>query len=118
VRGVRGLAERVVARAGPSGSAKSPTTEPDTAAHLRAASRTRHHHEAHMKTPMIAGIILLVLGALVLVRGMSYAETHDVVKVGDMHITDTDSHGIPQWLGIAGVVGGVVLIGAGALKKK
>lgn len=70
-----------------------------------------------MRTSIIAGIIALALGAVVLFRGMSYTETHDAVKIGDMHITDTERHGVPQWVGIAGVVGGVVLIGAGMTKK-
>jgi len=70
-----------------------------------------------MRPSIIAGIILAVLGGIILVRGMNYRTTHDVVRVGDMHITDTDSKGVPQWVGIAGVVAGVVLVGAGASKR-
>jgi uncharacterized membrane protein len=70
-----------------------------------------------MRASIIAGIIVLALGAVILFRGLTYTETHDAVKIGDVHITDTDRHGVPQWVGIAGVVGGVVLIGAGMTKK-
>jgi drug/metabolite transporter (DMT)-like permease len=38
--------------------------------------------------------------------------------VGDVKITDTDKHGIPQWIGIVAIVGGVVLVGAGAMAKR
>jgi hypothetical protein len=70
-----------------------------------------------MRTSVIAGIIIAALGAVLLFRGMSYNTSHDVVRVGDVHVTDTDRHGIPQWVGIVAVVGGVVLIGAGAMKR-
>jgi uncharacterized membrane protein len=71
-----------------------------------------------MRSTLIAGIILLVLGAIVTFRGMSYKTTNEVARVGDVKLTDTESHGIPQWVGIAGIVGGVVLVGAGAMAKR
>jgi uncharacterized membrane protein len=71
-----------------------------------------------MRSSIIAGILLLVLGAVITFRGMSYKTTKEVAKVGDVAVTDTDKHGIPQWVGIVGIIGGVVLIGGGALTKR
>ena len=70
-----------------------------------------------MKVPMIGGIVLLAVGAFLLLNGGRYFEKHDVVKVGDIHITDTDSHPIPQWIGGALVVAGIVVVVAGAKKN-
>ncbi len=38
----------------------------------------------------IVGAALAALGAVILLRGINYKTTHDVVKIGDMHMTDTD----------------------------
>jgi drug/metabolite transporter (DMT)-like permease len=70
-----------------------------------------------MRSFLIAGILLVAIGAVILLRGISFQSTHDVVKVGDVHVTSTESQGIPQWAGIACVVGGVLLVGAGVMKK-
>jgi uncharacterized membrane protein len=71
-----------------------------------------------MRSTLIAGIIFIVLGAVITFRGMSYKTTEEVAHVGDVKITDTDKHGIPQWIGIVAIVGGVVLVGAGAMAKR
>ena len=70
-----------------------------------------------MRPSIIAGIVLVVLGGIVLLRGMNYQTTHEVARVGDLHVTDTDSTRIPQWAGIAAVVIGIGLVGAGATKR-
>ena len=69
-----------------------------------------------MRASVIAGIVLVVLGAFVLIRGGSYFETHDVVKVGDIHVTDTDRHPIPIVVGAIVGAAGLVLIASGARK--
>jgi uncharacterized membrane protein len=71
-----------------------------------------------MRSTLIAGIIFIVLGAVITFRGMSYKTTEEVAHVGDVKIMDTDKHGIPQWIGIVAIVGGVVLVGAGAMAKR
>jgi uncharacterized membrane protein len=71
-----------------------------------------------MRSTLIAGIVFIVLGAVITFRGMSYKTTEEVAHVGDVKITDTDKHGIPQWIGIVAIVGGVVLVGAGAMAKR
>lgn len=70
-----------------------------------------------MRPSMIVGVILILLGGIILVRGLTYKTTEQVAKVGDVAITDTDKHGVPQWVGIAALAGGVVIVAAGATKK-
>jgi multidrug transporter EmrE-like cation transporter len=71
-----------------------------------------------MRPPAIIGLVLLVLGVIVMVRGGSFTTKKDVLKIGDaVKITADDEHSIPSWVGIASVVAGVVLIGAGARKR-
>jgi hypothetical protein len=70
-----------------------------------------------MRPSIIAGTIIAAAGAIILLRGLSYQSTHEVMHVGDVKVTDTDSHRIPQWVGIAAVVAGLGVIGAGASKR-
>ena len=70
-----------------------------------------------MRASLILGVILVLLGGYILVRGTAILTTHDVVKLGDLHVTDTDSHPVPPWVGGAIAVAGAVLIVAGARKR-
>lgn len=48
-----------------------------------------------MKPIAIAGIGLTVIGAFVLLRGLSYGEQHNVLKVGDLKVTTEERHAVP-----------------------
>lgn len=67
-----------------------------------------------MRPLVIVGILLIALGAFVLVRGGSYTSKKDVLKVGDLKVTADEKESIPPWAGGIAIVGGVVLIAAGA----
>jgi len=70
-----------------------------------------------MRSSLIAGIVLLVLGAFVLLRGASFTSRRDVLKVGDVKVTADEKQSIPPWVGWAAVVAGVVIIGVGARQR-
>jgi hypothetical protein len=70
-----------------------------------------------MRPLILAGIVLLGLGAFVLLRGGSFTTRRDVLKVGDVKITADEQQSIPPWLGGVALVAGVVLIAAGARKR-
>jgi len=70
-----------------------------------------------MKGTTIAGIVLLVLGAFVLLRGASFSSKRDVLKVGDLKVTATEQQSIPPWIGGAVMVVGVGLLLAGTRKR-
>jgi hypothetical protein len=68
---------------------------------------------------LIAGIILLIAGIWVTVGNGSYKQTDTVAKLGPAKIEATHTKAIPQWLGIAGiVVGGLLVVGGIASKKR
>jgi hypothetical protein len=70
-----------------------------------------------MKTASLAGIVLIVLGIVGLIyQGVSYTKRKDVLDVGPIHATK-DTHEtipIPPVLGGLALVGGIVLLVAGA----
>jgi len=70
-----------------------------------------------MRQLIIAGIVILGLGAFVLLRGASFTSRHDVLKVGDVKITADEQQSVPPWVGGAAMLVGVALIVAGARKR-
>jgi drug/metabolite transporter (DMT)-like permease len=73
-----------------------------------------------MKPISWVGILLVVLGALVLAyQGINYTREKNVVDMGPMHVT-TETHeriSLPPILGGLALVGGVILLVAGAKNK-
>jgi hypothetical protein len=70
-----------------------------------------------MRQFIIAGIVILGLGAFVLLRGASFTSRRDVLKVGDVKITADEQQSIPPWVGGAAMMVGVALIVAGTRKR-
>jgi hypothetical protein len=66
----------------------------------------------------IAGIILILFGAFVLVRGGSFTTKRDVLRVGDIKVTADEQQAIPGWVGVLGIVAGVALVVAGSSRKR
>ena len=71
-----------------------------------------------MKPAVVAGVALAVLGAFVLLKGLTYPTQRSVLKVGDLKVSAEETRSIPPWVGGAALVGGVLLLGAGTLSKK
>ena len=68
---------------------------------------------------IIAGIILLIAGIWVTVGNGSYKQTDTVAKLGPAKIEATHTKAVPQWIGIAGIViGGLLVVGGIASKKR
>ena len=67
----------------------------------------------------IAGIILLIAGIWVTVGNGSYKQTDTVAKLGPAKIEATHIKSVPQWVGIAGIViGGLLVVGGIASKNR
>lgn len=66
-----------------------------------------------MKPLTIVGIILAALGAVILLRGLSFGTQRSVLKIGDVQVSAEEQHTIPTWVGGVAVVGGLLLAGAG-----
>jgi uncharacterized membrane protein len=73
-----------------------------------------------MKPLSWAGIVLIVLGAIALAyQGFNYQSKQDVVDFGSMHVTATTEKRfeIPPVVGGIVILGGIILVVAGARKK-
>ena len=71
-----------------------------------------------MKPLVMAGVALGVLGAFVLLKGLTYPSERSVLKVGDLKVSAEEQRSIPPWVGGVALVGGVMLLGAGTLGRK
>ena len=73
-----------------------------------------------MKSISIAGIVLVVLGALALAyQGITYTRQEQVIDIGPIHATADTQHRIPipPILGGLMLAGGIALLIAGARGK-
>jgi uncharacterized membrane protein HdeD (DUF308 family) len=74
-----------------------------------------------MKPIVLVGVVLLILGVAALAyQGFSYTTRDTVVDIGPVKV-DADRQkrvSLPPVIGIAAVVGGVVLIAAGMRKSR
>jgi len=61
--------------------------------------------------------VLIVLGAFVLFRGMTYKSKDEVLKVGDLKASVEQKHAVPTWAGGVALVAGLVLL-AGGMKRR
>lgn len=69
-----------------------------------------------MKSATIVGAVLIVLGIAALVyKGFNYKSEDTVLQIGSVKATaETEkSVPIPAWAGIAAIVAGVLIVGAG-----
>jgi hypothetical protein len=68
---------------------------------------------------LVAGIILLIAGIWVTVGNGNYKQTDTVAQLGPAKIEATHTKSVPQWIGIAGIVlGGLLVVGGIASKKR
>jgi hypothetical protein len=70
-----------------------------------------------MKPSLLIGIVLVLLGGFVLVRGLSYTSDRSVLKVGDLKASVEEKRAVPAWVGALAIVGGVALVVAGSRRK-
>jgi hypothetical protein len=70
-----------------------------------------------MRSSLLVGIVIAALGLAVLFTGAGFTTRHDVVQVGGLTVTAENSHTNPKWVGGAIVLAGLVLVGAGTMKR-
>lgn len=70
-----------------------------------------------MRPLSLVGILLLVLGAFIVVRGVTYKSKDEVLRVGDLKASVEEKHAIPTWVGGVAIVAGVVLLAAGMKRR-
>ncbi|NMW24504.1 MAG: hypothetical protein A2211_10065 [Rhodanobacter sp. RIFOXYA1_FULL_67_6] len=67
---------------------------------------------------IIVGIILVAVGIWIVAGHASYQDTDTLLQVGSAKVTATHDKGVPQWIGIAGIVIGALLAIGGFLQKR
>jgi len=70
-----------------------------------------------MKGLVLAGILVAAVGIYILVRGLSVTTSDTVLEVGGLKASVEEKRAVPTWVGVAAIVGGLVMVGAGARKK-
>jgi hypothetical protein len=70
-----------------------------------------------MRPLALVGIVLAIVGAFILFRGLSYNSKDEVLRVGDLKASVEQKHAVPTWAGGLALVAGVVLIGAGMKRR-
>lgn len=67
---------------------------------------------------MVIGIVLVVAGIWVVAGNGSYTSTDTVAKIGSAELKASHDKSIPQWVGIAGIVVGGLVVAGGVFGKK
>ena len=67
---------------------------------------------------IIIGIILLAAGIWIVAGHAFYQDTDTLLQVGSAKITATHDKGIPQWIGIVGIVVGALVAIGGFISKR
>jgi hypothetical protein len=70
-----------------------------------------------MRPQALIGIVLIVLGAFVIFRGMSYSSRDEVLKVGDVKASVESKKAVPTWAGGIALVAGIVLVASGMKRR-
>jgi hypothetical protein len=70
-----------------------------------------------MRPQALIGVILIVIGAFVVFRGVSYKSRDEVLKVGDVKASVEQKRAVPTWAGGVAIVAGLVLL-AGGMKRR
>jgi len=63
-----------------------------------------------MKPLTIAGIVLAVLGAIIVLRGLSYGSQNSVMRIGDVQVSAEQRQMVPTWVGGVAIAGGLLLM--------
>lgn len=66
-----------------------------------------------MRGTSIGGVLLIIFGVVVLALGLRYRDSKKILDLGDLEAKVTEHKRIPDWVGVAAIGGGVLLIGAG-----
>jgi uncharacterized membrane protein len=66
---------------------------------------------------ILVGIVLIALGVWIAMGKLTYSSTQTPIKFGQFEVKTSVEKPVPTPFGYGGIVVGVVLVAAGALKK-
>jgi uncharacterized membrane protein len=70
-----------------------------------------------MRPQALIGIILIVIGAFVVFRGVSYKSKDEVLRVGDIKASVEEKRAVPTWAGGVAIAAGIILL-VGGMKRR
>ena len=70
-----------------------------------------------MRASVIAGLVLIAAGIFLILRPPHYSSQQSVFKLGDIEAKVQQERTLPDWVGGIVLGAGVVLLGAGLLKR-
>ncbi len=70
-----------------------------------------------MRPLSLVGILLLVVGAFIVFRGMTYKSRDEVLRVGDLKASVEEKRAVPTWVGGVAIVAGIALLAAGMKRR-
>ena len=70
-----------------------------------------------MKVSLIAGLVLIAAGIFLILRPLHYASEQSVLKLGNLEAKVQQERTLPGWVGGVVLGAGVVLLGAGLVKR-
>ena len=70
-----------------------------------------------MKASLIAGLVLIAAGVFLILRPPHYASEQSVFKLGDLEAKMQQERALPGWVGGAVLGAGIVLLGAGLVRR-
>jgi hypothetical protein len=70
-----------------------------------------------MRGPVMVGIALIVVGAAVFLRGLSFPTQRSILKIGDVSVTAEEQNPIAPWAAGVAVLAGLALVTTGARRK-
>ena len=70
-----------------------------------------------MRASLIAGLVLIAAGVFLILRPPHYASEQSVFQLGNLEAKMQQERTLPGWVGGAVLGAGIVLLGAGLLKR-
>ena len=70
-----------------------------------------------MRASLILGLVLIAVGIFMILRPIHYPSDHTAVKIGSFEAKVQTERTVPPWAGGIVLGAGVVLLGAGLIKR-
>lgn len=85
-----------------------------------AADGNRARDDAAVKSLSLisSGFALLVLGGFLLLGGLTYSSTEEVVRVGEFEVSASRERSVPTWVGVLSLAAGAGLLAGGLLVRR
>jgi uncharacterized membrane protein len=70
-----------------------------------------------MKPQQLLGILLLAIGAVIVLHGLTAGTQRSVIRVGEVQTSVETRRSVPTWVGAFAIVGGAMLVGVGLHRR-